>query len=440
MDILNNREIAIAFWLFAISIYIFSASRMVEVRKAFRNLLSAFFVKQIISVLSLMITYMVIVIYFLSELDLWNIGQLKNTLFWCASVGFMSLFKLESIKKDKSFFQHSVIDNLKLLAILQFIVSVYTFPLWVEVLLVPILVLISAMLAIAERDNKYHQVKALLEYCLAFFGITLIAHTAYMLTVNFISFGNEKTAYDFFVPPLLTLCYLPFVFVMLVYSTYEQVFIRLQFSIKRRLYRNLAELYALVLFNIDIKLLERWSYQVARVNIESHDDLIESFKHMFRVRSAEKHPKDVPSDLGWSPYEAKEFLSKEGLGTGFYDRVFEEEWCASSPMVDFGDGIIPANIAFYVEGSKEVASSLKIMVNVNDATGSQIAREKLLELANALSHSSFNQYLSDKMKNAILEGRPISEECENKTISLTMNLWPGHRFNGYDINFIVSSI
>ena len=70
------------------------------------------------------------------------------------SVGFMSLFKIESIKTDKSFFKNSVIDNLKLLAILQFVVGVYTFPIWIEILLVPVLALISAMLAIAENEKN----------------------------------------------------------------------------------------------------------------------------------------------------------------------------------------------------------------------------------------------------------------------------------------------
>jgi hypothetical protein len=65
----------------------------------------------------------------------------------------MSLFKIESIKTDKSFFKNSVIDNLKLLAILQFVVGVYTFPIWIEILLVPVLALISAMLAIAENEK-----------------------------------------------------------------------------------------------------------------------------------------------------------------------------------------------------------------------------------------------------------------------------------------------
>lgn len=105
MDILNNREIAVVLWLLIIFIYILSSSKMVETRNAFKGALVALFVRKIISVLCLMVAYMAIVIYWLSEFNLWNYEQLKNTIFWCISVGFMSLFKLEKIKKDKSFFQ-----------------------------------------------------------------------------------------------------------------------------------------------------------------------------------------------------------------------------------------------------------------------------------------------------------------------------------------------
>jgi len=440
VDIFNNREIAIALWLLAISIYTFSSSKMAEVRGSFSNLLSSFFVKQIMTVFGLMITYMVIVVYALAEVNLWNVEQIKNTVFWCVSVGFMSLFKLESIKKDKSFFKHSVIDNLKLLAIFQFIVGVYTFSLWIEVLLVPVLAFIGGMLAIAETNKKYHQVKVLLEYCLSLFGVILIAYTLYMLVTNFGEFGNEKTVYDFFVPPLLTLLYLPFVFVMLVYSTYEQVFIRLKFSIKNRFHRYLAKLYALVLFNVRMSLLDRWSYQVARTNVESHADLIKTFKYIYKVRSAEKNPMEVSNVLGWSPYEAKTFLSSEGLDTGFYNRLYEEEWSALSPMIEFGEGIIPDNVAYYVEGSEEIANTFKIKINVNDAARSKIAQERLIVLAEILSLSSLNQCLSEQMKKAIVQGEPNSEKCGNKTISLVVEKWPSHRFNGYDLKFVISSI
>ncbi|MBF4259845.1 hypothetical protein EAY18_26680, partial [Vibrio anguillarum] len=103
-------------------------------------------------------------------------------------------------------------------------------------------------------------------------------------TTNFGEFSKEKTAYDFFVPPLLTLCYLPFIYVTLVYTTYEKVFISLNSKIKNGFHRWIAKLYALILFNVQLSSLERWSNQVGRVNIESHSDLLETFKYIFKVR------------------------------------------------------------------------------------------------------------------------------------------------------------
>lgn len=440
MDILNNREIAITLWLLAISFWIFSSSKMAAIRNAFKGVLAALFVRQIMSVLFLMVAYMAMVIYWLSELELWNFEQLKNTVFWCFSVGVMSLFKLEKIKKDKLFFKNLVLDNLKLLAILQFIVGVYTFSLWVEVLLVPVFALLGAMLAIAETDRKYHQVKVLLEYCLTLFGIVLIVYTLYMLMTDFGEFGKEKTLYDFLTPPLLTLFYLPFIFFMFVYSTYERVFIRLDFSINRRSYRYTAKLFALIFFNLQLNLLERWSLQVTQKNIESYSDLIQTFRCIFKVCYSEKNPKKVAKELGWSPYEAKEFLVNEGLSTGFYNRSFEEEWLASSQMVDFSDGIMPDNIGYYVEGSQDVAKVLKLKVSVHDSSRTHQACEKLESLAAALSISSLNLPLSEEMKSAISGCNSHSEKFENKTIELIVDTWSDHKLNGFYLKFLISSI
>lgn len=440
MDILNNREIAVALWILVVSVYVFSSSKMAAVRNAFKGVLAALFVRKIMLVLCLMVAYMAIIIYWLSALELWNFEQLKNTVFWCISVGFMSLFKLEEIKKDKLFFRHSVLVNLKLLAILQFVVGVYTFSLCVEVLLFPVLALLWAMLALAKTDEKYHQVKIILEYCLTSFGVVLIFYTLYMLITNFGEFGKEKTAYDFFIPPLLTIFYLPFIFFMLVYSTYEQVFVRLRHSIKSRFHRYAAVLFAFILFNVRLSLLERWSFQAAKKNIDSYSDLIATFKYILKARHSEKNPKEVPKKQGWSPYKAKEFLVNEGLSTGFYNRSFEEEWFASSPMKEFSDGIIPDNITYYVEGSEDVAKILKLKVNVNDASRTDKACEKLEAVAEALSMSSLSLPLSEKMKSAILGCNSHSERVEDKTITLIVERWPNHKFNGFSLKLLISII
>lgn len=125
MNLLNNREIAFALWLIVVAIYLVSSSKMKDARRSFIKLMSAFLSRQIISVLTLLAIYMGVVIYLMSEADLWNIGQIKNTAFWAVAVGFMSLLKLEEIKSDKRFFRRSVTDSFKILAVMQFVAGVY---------------------------------------------------------------------------------------------------------------------------------------------------------------------------------------------------------------------------------------------------------------------------------------------------------------------------
>lgn len=387
-----------------------------------------------------MFCYVGVVVYWLAELDLWNAEQLKNTIFWCASVGCMSLFKLESIKKDKHFFKRSVIDNLKLLAVFQFVVGVYTFPLWIEILLVPILAMAGSMVSIAESDQKYHQVRSLLEHIFSLFGFLLIVYTIYKLTTDFAEFGKINTVYDFFVPPLLTFCYLPFIYSMLIYSTYEKEFFNLEQSISNERHVYLAKIYAILFFNVQLQLLERWRHRVRMVKVDSHAELWDTFKYIFKVRAAEKSRKDIPKELGWSPYRAKDFLIDEGIKTGFYNELFENEWFAASQMNDISEGFLPDNISYYIEGTEDVVKTLKIKLNVNDAKRTRQALNKLSALAERLSFYSLNDNVSIRMKDAISQCEPYTEKHQGKTVSLLVEKWPDHKSNGYEVKFIISSM
>ena len=63
MDVFNNREVASALWIIVFACYVFFASKLEGARKSFKDLVSAFFVRQIISILILMSAYMTLVIY-----------------------------------------------------------------------------------------------------------------------------------------------------------------------------------------------------------------------------------------------------------------------------------------------------------------------------------------------------------------------------------------
>jgi hypothetical protein len=77
---------------------------------------------------------------------------------------------------------------------------------------------------------------------------------------------------------------------------------------------------------------------------------------------------------------------------------------------------------------------------VNDASRTHQACEKLEAMAEALSISSVSLPLSEDMKSAISGCNSYSEKVEDKTIALIVERWPNHKFNGFDLKFLISSI
>jgi hypothetical protein len=153
VDILNNREWALVIWFFAFIIFALFSSKMDKVRESFKKLLKAFFVKAIFPTFALMIIYICVVVFALFEIGLWESHQLKNTIIWAVSVGAVSLFKVAAREKKRHLFRNLVLDNLKLVAIIQFVVGVYTFGLIVEILIVPALVINSLIIVTTKNDN-----------------------------------------------------------------------------------------------------------------------------------------------------------------------------------------------------------------------------------------------------------------------------------------------
>lgn len=408
MGILNNREWALVVWFFVFVIFALISPKIEQVRQAFKGVLRALFVKAIITTLALVIIYITIIILGLTKIGLWESHQLKNTIIWAISVGALSLFKIDSAKKDSHFFRNSVLDNLKLIAIIQFVVGVYTFGFFVELILVPILAVLGAMLAIAKTDDKYHLVEKILNGVLATLGIIFILHTIYMLATSFGQFAKTQTIYNFSIPPLLTFLYLPFIFIMMIFTTYELVFVRLQYLIKEPKVRRFAKIYSMGNFHFKIKLLERWASTLPFQDTSSKEGIKNSFKQVFRMVSAETKPQKVPLREGWSPYEAKNFLLSEGFETGYYHPTVPEEWFASSPLIELGNDVIPNNISYYVEGSESTAKSLKLNLNVNSHKSAELAHSKLLSSVKVLLKSALGLDVPSEIETAIMNGENIT--------------------------------
>ena len=405
LDILNNREWALVIWFFIFVLFALFSPKMKNVRESFKQVLNAFFVKAIITTVVAMIIYVTLIVFGLFKIGLWDLNQFKDTIIWAIFVGSLSLFKINSIEKDPHFFRNLVLDNLKLTAIVKFVLDFYTFGLFVELMLVPFSVVLGGMLALAQYDEKYHQVRKFINGIMVVLGVILIYHSIYMLVSNFGEFAKKQTIYDFYVPPLLTFLYLPFLFIMKVLITYEQVFLRLQYLIKNLKLRRFAKIYSTLNFHFRVKLLERWATILPFQEISSKEDIIKSVEQIFKMVSVEKDPPKVLLQKGWSPYMAKKFLLNEGLETGYYHPIGQQEWCASSPLVKVGNDVITNTISYNVNGNETIANSLEIMLNIFSCKSAITAHSKLLSSVRTLLKAALDLDVSNELEAAIMKGK-----------------------------------
>ncbi len=382
---LNTREIATLIWL---GIVVAILLMMPTTRQSLGGLLRAFTQRKILQVLAFFGLYVGAMIWFLHAVRMWDWDQLKNTIIWTFSVALIAVLRGNKIPDEPGYFRRWTTENFQLLAFIQFLVTLYTYPLWVELLVIPFVTLLTGMLAVGNRDPKIKQVVSLLTnilslFTLGFFGLALV-----LTVVDFWNYATIQTWRDFYTPIVLTLLFLPFIFFLYVLMSYETAFACLYFNIHDTKLRRSARWRAILAFGPDVDLMRRWQRHVAMHRPQSKDDIKAGIREIKETRHRERNTSPVAPALGWSPALAKDFLRDFGLPTRDYHRSYEAEWYASSSMLDIGDAIIPNNIAYYIEGNETAVTMLKLKLNINEPGNADGAESRFREFADILMRAA----------------------------------------------------
>ena len=383
-----------------------------------------------------MTMYVVTIIYGLARLGLWDFSLLKGSLIWFFSVAVFSLFQVNKFSESPYKLRGLVTDSFKLVVVIEYLVGAYTFHIAVELLLLPLIVLLSTLVAFADTKPEYEPVYKFLNAALAIVGVAILGSVMYLLVKDFEQVANRQAASDFVLPVILSALYTPFIAFMAVYSTYQAVLIRLRYSITKRHVEFYARLVTMLIFNVRIDLLKRWSSNVAKCHLQTVREVNQSFRQFFQMLAREKSPDSVSLPEGWRPNLARNFLISEGIETGYYnpvDPMEPSEWFSCSKLVEFGPGLFPNNIAYYLNGNERAVNSLKLKLNVNDPENAEEAHTKLLSSADKLAREALGLDLRDMLSKAIIPGQEGTLDGPNFKITLTKSEWSNHASRGYDL-------
>lgn len=219
---LTNREIASLFYIGLFLIFVLIHK---EIRKSlFQIIVWMWWVKYPLLLATIFISINIfLVLFFLSEYNIF-----KEIIIWCFVVPFPLLLGANKIKDDIDYFKKIIQSSLKLTVIIAFIVNTYTFWIIWEIILLFFLLLFTIVWTFSEYKEEYNQVKSFSDYVLLLVWIAILLVAVY----GFISEPDKILAieniYIFFTPILLTILFLPFIYLFALVMEYEVFLIRVK--------------------------------------------------------------------------------------------------------------------------------------------------------------------------------------------------------------------
>jgi hypothetical protein len=220
----NNREVAAAIWLV---LFMGWALGKADIRRSLAALVRSFCHVKIIVPVCLMVLYTAAIVALLATVSFWNISLLKDTIVWFCVSAMAMMMRFVTSRDPGNIFRKVLVDNIKVIIVLEFLVNTYTFPLVVELILVPVLTFVAMLGAFADYDKKYSAVSKLIKGLQVVVGFVILGIVVSRAISDLQNLKSLDTFRSIALAPVLCLLFSPFLYAVVLMSKYEQVFLRL---------------------------------------------------------------------------------------------------------------------------------------------------------------------------------------------------------------------
>lgn len=236
---LNSREIAALVWIGVLLAFMMSRR---DLRSALGICLKAFLNPKVLASFLALAGYVAGLTAAASLVGLWSSDVLEETVIWFLGTGFVLLVNIGDVSKDEHFVRHKALSALKLTVALEFFVNLYVFSLPVELVLLPFLVFLAGMSAVAGSRAELAPAKTLVDGLLAIIGVTIVVYVCVRLVVAPGQLDLTNNLQALALPVWMTAGVVPFIYLVAVWSNYEVAFGRLNDATMTRTARSVAKL------------------------------------------------------------------------------------------------------------------------------------------------------------------------------------------------------
>ena len=227
MSILSTREWATLIWGCIFMLYLLCHK---EIRKSFWNVIVAFFDKKLRILWEIILLYVLTITMVFCYLPIWENIYIKDIIIWFLFSGLIYCMNAVSSEADETYIKKILKDNLKFTMILEFFMSTFTFNIWIELAIIPVITIITVMNVIAERKEEYKNVHKLLDSVLAIAGFWIFYETIKIGINEYKQLNIINTLVSFMIPIVYLILIIPLEYILELYSKYEVLFLRMTFK------------------------------------------------------------------------------------------------------------------------------------------------------------------------------------------------------------------
>ena len=227
MSILSTREWATLIWGCIFMLYVLCHR---EIRKSLWNVIVIFFDKKLRILWEIILLYVLTITMVFCYLPIWENIYIKDIIIWFLFSGLIYCMNAVSSEADETYIKKILKDNLKFTMILEFFMSTFTFNIWIELAIIPVITIITVINVIAERKEEYKNVHKLLDSVLAIAGFWIFYETIKIGINEYKQLNIINTLVSFIIPIAYLILIIPLEYALELYSKYELLFSRMTFK------------------------------------------------------------------------------------------------------------------------------------------------------------------------------------------------------------------
>lgn len=221
MDLFTSREIVSITYLSLFFIWILIDKKL---RKHFLKLISIACNIRLIVPFIFFLLYSLILVYYSSLLPFWNFKYFKDIFIWIIFAGIPLFFNSVSIKNEEKYFKKMLIKNLGLLALVEFFTGTFTFDIFVEFLIQPLLLIFILLQIVSGMKDEYKPVEKLVNWIVAITGFIILGFTIKVAIATYQDLNSIDLIISLILPPFLSMLFLPITYFFALYSKYSHIF------------------------------------------------------------------------------------------------------------------------------------------------------------------------------------------------------------------------